>query len=287
MSDSSPRLTEFFSFVNERHRIYLRKAAGEPKPWTDDEILQNYKFTNVFRELDTVTIWIRKNWREPFADHPNLWLAMCIARLVNWPDSLAEIGFPETWGPRETRRAVELLERRTRNGAKAFTSAYLLQRVRGWETLSQQLFYEVLRGVWQDRSEVSSFLLSCNSLEKAVGKLSSYYGWGGFLSYEVVCDLYHTRYLCNASDIFTWGNVGPGARRGLNRIYGRPFNKYLSKLKLLEEMRGVLRLSKTNLAEHVPPMDMRDIEQSLCEFDKYERARLNQGRPRSSYNGRG
>jgi hypothetical protein len=28
---------------------------------------------------------------------------------------------------------------------------------------------------------------------------------------------------------------------------------------------------------------MRDIEHSLCEFDKYERVRLGQGKPRSLY----
>jgi hypothetical protein len=30
-------------------------------------------------------------------------------------------------------------------------------------------------------------------------------------------------------------------------------------------------------------LEMRDIEHSLCEFDKYERVRLGQGKPRSKY----
>jgi len=29
---------------------------------------------------------------------------------------------------------------------------------------------------------------------------------------------------------------------------------------------------------------MREIEHSLCEFDKYERTRLGEGRPRAKYN---
>ena len=34
-------------------------------------------------------------------------------------------------------------------------------------------------------------------------------------------------------------------------------------------------------------LEMRDIEHSLCEFDKYERVRLGQGAPRSKYTYKG
>ena len=51
----------FWYWINERHQIYLRKQA-DPKgwPWTSDPILQEYRFCNVFRELDTVTMAFRK-----------------------------------------------------------------------------------------------------------------------------------------------------------------------------------------------------------------------------------
>ncbi len=39
-------LERFLYLDRERHAIYLRRRAGMPKPWTDDEILQNYCFTN-------------------------------------------------------------------------------------------------------------------------------------------------------------------------------------------------------------------------------------------------
>ena len=61
----------FFNYINERHQIYLRRENGLHPPWTEDKILKTYSFCNVFRELDTVTEWIRKNWREPYFDHPN------------------------------------------------------------------------------------------------------------------------------------------------------------------------------------------------------------------------
>jgi hypothetical protein len=48
-----------WDWIQERHRIYLEKAAGAPPPWTTDEIMQTYRFCNVFRELDKVTVWVR------------------------------------------------------------------------------------------------------------------------------------------------------------------------------------------------------------------------------------
>ena len=93
------QLDRFYSYINERHAIYIRRQAGVKPFWTEDKILQTYSFCNVFRELDTVTIWLRENWKEPYADHPNLPVAMSVARQINWPDTLQEIGFPEHWNP--------------------------------------------------------------------------------------------------------------------------------------------------------------------------------------------
>lgn len=48
----------FFPFVAERQAIHKRRLAGEPQPWTEDPILQQYPFTNVFRVLDRNTQFI-------------------------------------------------------------------------------------------------------------------------------------------------------------------------------------------------------------------------------------
>ena len=56
------KVKEFYNWINERHRIYLKRLYKETPPWTDDPILQSYKFTNPFRENDRVTVWMRQNW---------------------------------------------------------------------------------------------------------------------------------------------------------------------------------------------------------------------------------
>jgi hypothetical protein len=45
----------------------------------------------------------------------------------------------------------------------------------------------------------------------------------------------------------------------------------------------LLKFSPEYLSEKFPKLEMRDIEHSLCEFDKYERVRNGEGAPRGRY----
>lgn len=275
----------FWYWIRERHRIYEKKTNGEPWPWTNDEILQKYRFCNVFRELDSVTIWIRENWREPYADHENLWFAMAVARQINWPDTLEWIGFPDFYPPDSEEkwfnRARNIIRDRIAAGEKAYTGAYMLTGTLGGPKEEQTIF-KILRPLWHKR-EIVAPIPWVDNLQSAFRKLKGNAGFQGFLSYEVITDLRHTRYLRDADDIYTWANAGPGARRGLNRFYGRPLNFALSEAQCVAEMRALLGISKQVLDPKFPPLEMRDIEHSLCEYDKYERARLGEGRPRATY----
>lgn len=51
----------FFVFVAKRYRAHCKRLAGSPQPWTDDPILQQYPFTNVFRVLDRVSQYVLRN----------------------------------------------------------------------------------------------------------------------------------------------------------------------------------------------------------------------------------
>lgn len=105
------------------------------------------------------------------------------------------------------------------------------------------------------------------------------------MSYEVVTDLNHTPVLSSAEDRYRWANAGPGAVRGLNRILGLPLKKGMGQPMANDYMTKLLSTAPFYIQPHVPlkEVDMRTIEHSLCEWDKYERVRLGQGRPRSIY----
>ena len=69
---------QFLYWFKERHQIYLKRQRGEPPPWTDDEVLQSYYFTNPYREHDKTTVvqgqamlsWDQLFGREPGRVNP-------------------------------------------------------------------------------------------------------------------------------------------------------------------------------------------------------------------------
>jgi hypothetical protein len=120
-------------------------------------------------------------------------------------------------------------------------------------------------------------------------------GQGPFLAFEIASDLRHTELLCHAPDIDMWANVGPGCLRGLNRIHGRirvnprtPKQKFglpINEKQALAEMGELLRASRwpENWPAEWPEWEMREVEHTLCEFDKHQRVANGEGTPRQLY----
>lgn len=284
------RVAELVAFMEARHDIYLRRAAGQPKPWTDDAVLRNYRFCNVYRELDSVSVWIRENIMEPYAHHPHLWFALAVARQINWPETLGELLEEKAllptlngrWDPMKTRKVM--LARQAR-GEKVYTGAYMLTAMgRAANDPPDKPHYtcvRVLLPVWQGRSEVQEALQTAQpSLEGFHAALLPHKGWGSFVAAQVVADVKHTRQLKDAVDWWTWAASGPGSRRGLNLIVGRepeaPWREadWLRALQFLREEVNSLWTSKHE------PLCAQNMQNCLCEFFKYKR-----GWSRSTYQG--
>lgn len=286
------RVDEFFNFMIERHRIYVKKSSGEPFPWTDDPILQKYKFCNVYRELDTGTIWCREHIREPFADHPSLFFNIAAYRSVNaletweeiyeWEEAVTGVPFMEVYDPERVRHAMKLRKAR---GCRIFTNAHMLTGLHAGDKIDQCVDY-TFRFLWEHRQELEP--TPNDSLKSAFDKLiaAKIPAIGKFLAYEIVTDLRHTRYLSHAMDKHCWANPGNGARRGIERVMGcyevgriRNWDPDY----LVQRMVDLLDVSRIVLPDWMPKLEMREIEHTLCEFDKYERARLGEGTPRMHY----
>lgn len=309
----TPRLNDIAAFMKARHDIYLARKAGKPGPWTADPVLRDGRFCNIFRELDTVTIWIDQNIRQPFAGHEHLWFMLAIARYINWPDTLRHLmddAEPGTWPSEEgfdPSKITKALEEYAVAGNKVYTGAYMIRAEsdpsKEWYSWSKHRYIAeiVLGRLWEDRAAFTEVLEGKRqaTLEQVwnVFQQHRYIGWGPFMAYEVVTDLRHTRYLKDAHDIYSWANAGPGAIRGLNRLYGRnleakphPRQTNEEMFKLMKELNDLdepgFNATFGEPCDVNPRFEMRDIEHSLCEADKYERVRLGEGKMRSKYDWR-
>jgi len=116
------KLDDLWWWINERHRIYLlRKQEPDQPPWTQDPVLQKYRFTNVFRQLDRTTQTLNRVLAEDGSDLSrvatlaNIW----IFRLFGREEHLLEFG--TIGGPaRPFSKFRKYIERRIREGKPVF-----------------------------------------------------------------------------------------------------------------------------------------------------------------------
>lgn len=302
----------FFAYARERHSIYLRRREGRPPPWTDDPVLQENRFTNIFRELDRTTIWCRQNVRERYDWTGDLLPAVVLFRWFNKIETGEAIFRPqdarvpatyknnfERWTAGKPESLAYMRDNIIAHVGPTgpFTNAaYIVKTPNGMTKLDGVLWaadqflnrdggcpWQMAQGLMRS---------DCWSLERSWQWMREHDHQGDFTAYEVVSDLRHTRLLRDAPDIMTWANAGPGAVRGANRVQGRPVGESMKKIESLHFMRELLEESRSinnwprDNGDNWPRWEMRDVEHTLCEFDKSERVRRGEGKAKQRYDGK-
>lgn len=274
------RTKELFNFIKERHAIYERKRSGLPKPWTLDPILQKYKFCNVYRELDTQTQWLANNWRTPNHSDKDFWFAALVFRFINWHETAEELGYPIPWNPQNF---ISTLAQRKACDKKVYSGAYMIS-THGVKQEKHTYLACSLSKIWMNREELR--YKKGETLATFHSRLVECFDVGSFLAAQVIADAKYVGIMQAAPDWYIFAASGPGSRRGLNRVCGRGVGSPCAEMQWRWELRHLHMDIELEIAkEGMPPLPAQDLQNCLCEFDKYERVRLGEGRPKSTYPG--
>lgn len=264
MESNQDMLGEFIKFITERELIRQRRERGYDAPWTDDPVLRKGYFCNVRREDDKVTRWITDNWVKPNINDPDLWFAMTVARNINLPATLAELGYPIPWDPE---KFLSVMRRRKESKETSYGGAYM---IRASKTHGQlKAFYQAdkqFTPAWEARARLRP--RDGDTLEEYFNILLPEHGYGHFLAGQVIADLKHTEPLKSSPDWFTWCAVGPGSQQGLNCLLGRDIKsnwKTVAFRSAVNELQNYVN-SRWDLTE---PLDAQNIQNCLCEWSKY------------------
>ncbi len=267
-------LERFLYWVRERESIRLRRERGLPKPWTDDTILQKYRFCNVRRMDDKVSQWLYQNWYKPYTNHPNALIACALARFINLPSSLVVIGFPRSWTPETTKRKL----RAHRDlGNPIFNGAYMVRGNDGMDKIECVVDYYV-QPLYDLRKQVN-----LDSMEETWKAILPSYGMGSFMAGQIVADL---RWAVTGSwnDRFEWAPMGPGSLRGLNRLLGKPLKTPTKQEEFCRKLYELIKECRKHLPRSIfSRLEAMDFQNCLCEYDKYERTLFDGRRPKALF----
>lgn len=278
-------------FVVERESIRRKKLAGLPAPWTENEILRKYRFTNIRRSDDRVSQWLIKNTltEEKLAEKGLesfvMWAALC--RQINWPPTIQALMSSELWTNNPDWEQIgAYIDELKGSGEldKVWTSAYLVRAKPGHNKgKGHYVAVEVVGKPLQANMLRIMEALNTKRKELVWEALVGCFGWGSFSAGQVVADLGYTSLLKDAPDSNTWSPVGPGSRRGFNRLLGRPLKQKV----LPQEWQTCLHFWRQDIIQALGPeygdLTLHDVQNSLCELDKYLRVKAGEGRPRANY----
>ena len=283
----------FWKCMEERHNIYKKRLAGDPPPWTEDPIYQQFKFTNICRELDIGTKFVTQRI-DKYAECQKSYLFNVMAyRLFNKIETLDFIYKNYQFGvvthDNYCKDSVEELVRMYGETESVWTNAFI---VTGFSNLPKE--WDKIKRVCHALDLLADNICDedtdFKTLEEAYKWVKKQLGFGEFLAYQTIIDLSYGDWYSFCEDQFVI--CGPGCKRGLDRL----FPHYEVAKYGYESLNFWLRDNQYAFYEdygidyktlfddrEYPYLTVMSVENLLCEFSKYMKAHNKEGRPRNKY----
>ena len=264
-----------WKFAFERHRIYLRRLAGEVYPWTKDPVLTEYKFTNAFRAADRVSQYLIKLiYSDPDASADTLFLRTLLFKTFNkidtWKGVVGNLGMPVAPGF-DYEACENLLDNYRRDRISIYSGAYIMPSGGRSGAPKHRMHLHLIRRMLDD--DLPGKLRETESLAEAYELLLTYPTLGPFLAFQYAVDLNYTTLMNHSERDFVV--AGPGALDGLSKCF-ESLGDYSPEdtIVWLSDMQ-MEEFSRYNLdfdGLWGRPLQPIDVQNLLCEVSKYTRA---------------
>jgi hypothetical protein len=266
----------YWTFASRRQAAFERRLKGEPWPWTNDRILQIFKFCNVYRAADRVSQFMIANvaYAEDAGDYADRAFQIVAFRtfsnIATWETLRSLLGGAPRLRDLQSGAFEKALEfAKVRNGG-LYTGAFILcankafgfdEKHRNHVALFKRMFVE---------ERVDRAIAGANSLEQVVQSLQSFPLMGPFMAYQTAIDLNYSELINFNENDYT--QAGPGALRGLKKAFTtlgdyKPSDAIKWMVENQEKEFQSLQLQFKGLFGR--PLHAIDCQGLFCELDKY------------------
>jgi hypothetical protein len=165
---------------------------------------------------------------------------------------------------------------------KMFSSAYVVYPTRFQGTKSENMSHHIIAPLSKKAEDIRA-AIETNSIELVTNTLATCFGIKTFIAGQVSADLtYIMGQLLNAEDLYTYAPKGPGSQRGLNRLHERHIAARFVLNRFNDELMEAREKIITSNRE-LEDLTLHDVQNIMCEFDKYLRVKFGEGAPKQTY----
>lgn len=253
----------YYDFVVARHRIWEKRQAGLPQPWTANDILARKKFTNCFRVLDPGSQFVLTDL---LTDNPLDFITRCVFyRITNLPSTWyairAELGeYPTARTFTSSPDIVfDVLDDYRAAGNTVFSGAYIIMPSPGTKGDKVHDAVALTKRFVEDYAE--DYLEMKTSMDRFY-TLRANPGLGKFLSMQVLTDWGYGQDECWENDFVV---AGPGAIRGAAFL-----NPDMDPVDVIKDMTEFWE-GRPEVQLNGHSLSLMDVQNTFCELGKYVR----------------
>lgn len=267
----------YWRFATERQAIFFGRLEGGSPPWTTDDILRTYRFTNAYRASDRVSQFLLREviYNQAFSTAPDevvfrVLLFKLFNKISTWRWLQRVVGTP-TWQSFDFAQYDAALSRVSVEGRKIYSAAYIVPPVSLDATGVKhrghlRLIEHILASGFPFRLQES------RSLRDVFTLLKSYPSLGDFLAFQLAIDLNYTDLVNHDEASFVV--AGPGARDGLAKTFPDAANYDPVDLIAVMVERQQSEFNRLGLPFrdlYGRPLQLVDCQNLFCEISKYTR----------------
>lgn len=266
----------YWRFAAERQAIFFRRLSDSPPPWTNDDVLKIYKFTNAYRAADRVSQYLIKHViyeGEQSSDELffRILLFKTFNRIQTWELIKKEVGHI-SYAQYSFRLYDSILTKALARNEKIYSAAYIMPSggSRSSYGRKHRMHLDLIQRMIKD--DLPARLSDTKSMCKAFDLLVSYPTIGSFLGYQYVTDLNYSN-LTNFNEM-EFVTPGPGALDGIRKCFidlGGLNESEIIKVVTDRQVAEFARLGLKFQSLWGRPLQLIDCQNIFCEVSKYAR----------------
>lgn len=274
---TTPVYDTYWEFAVKRQEVFFNRLGGMGYPWSDDQIIQHYKFTNVYRASDRVSQYLIKNViYDGFQYTPeDLCFRILFFKLFNkietWEymkNSLGEI----LYSLYDFDKYNNLLMKKLQDNEKIYSAAYIMPSGKNSFGYSKKHQNNLKLLEYMMESGLPKRIAKAKSLQELYEILLDYPTLGSFLAFQYAIDINYSE-MCDFSEM-SFVVAGPGAQNGIRKCFRdlREYSyediiRYVAEEQDKEFEKRGLKFRKLFGRE----LQLIDCQNLFCETDKYAR----------------